>query len=198
MKNSPNVYIIAGSNGSGKTTFALEYLPKYAGQVDFINADLIAKGLSPLDADKMVFKASRIFLERIQEVAATKIDFAFETTLSGKTYVHLIRKIKSLGYRVSLFYLWIPNHALAIERIKGRVLEGGHNVPEAIVRRRFKKTLVNLFHNYLRLTDHLTIFDNSSEKPRTIFERDKSGSRCIDQRLCDQIMDEVNWHEENK
>lgn len=195
MKKQPHVYIIAGSNGSGKTTFALEYIPKYAGQVDFINADLIARGLSPLDADKMAFRASRIFLDRIREVSESKIDFAFETTLSGRAYVHALRKMKDLGYQITMFYLWIPNYHLAIRRIKGRVLEGGHNVPESIVRRRFTRTLKNLFHVYYPVIDRLVIFDNSLREPHMVFEKTEGGTRRLDPDLCDKIMSEVDWNE---
>ncbi|OGR86501.1 MAG: hypothetical protein A3A86_03950 [Elusimicrobia bacterium RIFCSPLOWO2_01_FULL_60_11] len=195
MRRHPKVYIIAGSNGSGKTTFAMEYLPKHVGQVDFINADLIARGLSPLDADNMDFKASRIFLERIKEVAKSGKDFAFETTLSGKTYVPLLKKMKGMGYFISMFYLWIPNSALALQRIKGRVLEGGHDVPDAIVRRRFKKTLWNLFHVYDQLLDQLMIFDNSSEEPRALFEQAGHRNQIFDQELYSRILNEVKQYE---
>ena len=192
----PTVYIIAGSNGAGKTTFARKYLPKFAGRhIDFINADLIASGLSPLNSDKMVIQASRIVLQRIKELSMSKEDFAFETTLSGRSYSVLLQRIKKMGYRVHLYYLWIPNSKLAIERIKGRVLEGGHNVPVEVVRRRFSKTLINLFHVYLPLIDYLAMVENSSKNPRTVFERVGQTTHYIDLKLSQQIMKEGNWHE---
>lgn len=194
-KAHPTVYIIAGANGSGKTTFALEFLPEIVGPIDFINADLIAKGLSPFDSDKMVIQAGRLFLNRIKELIILKKDFAFETTLSGRSYLTMIKEMKRLGYKIRLYYLWIPNYQLAVERIRNRVHEGGHNVPEPIVKRRFYKTLSNLFHLYLPLINYLEIFDNSSQKPRSIFEREELKSKCIDLKFCNDIMKEVNWNE---
>lgn len=197
-KKHPTLYIIAGSNGAGKTTFALKYLPKHVGDVDFINADLIAKGLSPLASDTMVIQASRIFLKRIKELSRQRINFAFETTLSGRSYYKVLQSMKNLGYKIHMFYLWVPNYKLAIERIKSRVEEGGHNVPSSIVKRRFSRTLTNLFHIYLPLIDYLAIFENSSQNPRIVLESFGKLTQYIDIEICERIKREANWSEEEK
>jgi len=119
MKKS-NLYIIAGPNGSGKTTFAKEFLPQYVKCPNFINADMIAQGLAPFSPQTVAIKAGRLLLSQIQEYSSKKVDFAFETTLSGKTYATLLKKLKNTGYEVHLFFLWIPNANLALERIKER------------------------------------------------------------------------------
>lgn len=129
MKNNKNVYIIAGPNGSGKTTFANKFLPNYAVCQNFVNADLIAQGLSPFSPRVFAIKAGRIVLEQINGFAERGVDFGFETTLSGKSYANLLKKLKVKGFKLHLFFLWIPNSQLAIARIKERVLSGGHAVP---------------------------------------------------------------------
>src|SRR2546422_7682257 len=140
-RKSANCYIIAGPNGAGKTTFATEFLPRYADCRNFINADLIARGLSPFDPDAAMLRAGRTVLERIAEFTEARTDFAFETTLSGRTYLLLLRRMKKVGFRLHMFYLWIPTAELALLRIHDRVESGGHNVPERDVRRRFGRTL---------------------------------------------------------
>lgn len=128
MRRRPaNCYIIAGPNGAGKTTFAMEFLPLYANCRNFINADLIARGLSPFDPNAALFRAGRTLLERIAEFTEARTDFAFETTLSGRAYVPLLRRVKKAGFRLHLFYLWIPSAELALLRIRDRVESGGHN-----------------------------------------------------------------------
>ncbi len=174
----PNCYIIAGPNGAGKTTFATEFLPRHANCRNFINADLIAHGLSPFDPDAGMLRAGRTVLERIAEFTGARTDFAFETTLSGRTYVPLLRGVKMAGFRLHMFYLWIPSPELALLRIRDRVESGGHNVPERDVRRRFGRTLGNLFTLYRPLLDTLHFFDNSSDPPRLIF-KDESGQTTI-------------------
>ncbi len=174
----PNCYIIAGPNGAGKTTFATEFLPFYANCRNFINADLIARGLSPFDPDAGMLRAGRTVLERIAEFTEARTDFAFETTLSGRSYVPLLRSVKKAGFRLHMFYLWIPSPELALLRIRDRVASGGHNVPERDVRRRFGRTLGNLFTLYRPLLDTLHLFDNSSAVPRLIF-KDESGQTTI-------------------
>jgi predicted ABC-type ATPase len=174
----PNCYIIAGPNGAGKTTFATEFLPLYANCRNFINADLIARGLSPFDPDAGMLRAGRTVLERIAEFTQARTEFAFETTLSGRSYVPLLRGVKKAGFRLHMFYLWIPSPELALLRIRDRVASGGHNVPERDVRRRFGRTLGNLFTLYRPLLDTLHFFDNSSDTPRLIF-KDESGETTI-------------------
>ena len=187
MTKRPKVYLIAGSNGAGKTTFANEFLPQFVGPVDFVNADLIAQGLSPFDPSKMEIRAARMVLERVSELSRQSKDFAFETTLSGRSYATIINRMKSQGYQIHMYYLWIPNYQLALQRIKERVMEGGHNVPVSVVRRRFEKTSQNLFNVYLPLLDHLIIFDNSSVKPKAIYEKNESLETIINAPLFNKI-----------
>ena len=136
-----NVYIIAGPNGSGKTTFARLFLPDYAKCPHFINADLIAQGLAPFEPRTAAMQSGKLVLQQIDEHVRRGVDFAFETTLAGKTYVRLLRELRAKGYNVHLFFLWIPSPELATARIKDRVTEGGHHVPPEDVRRRFERGL---------------------------------------------------------
>jgi len=124
----PNLYIVAGPNGAGKTTFAREFLPNYAECLEFVNADLIAGGLSPFYPERAAIRAGRLMLEQIRLLASQDRDFGFETTLSGKTYVRLLTNLKAQGYRIHLYFLWIKNVDIAIERIADRVRRGGHSV----------------------------------------------------------------------
>ena len=163
-----NVHIIAGPNGSGKTTFAKKFLPKYCAH--FINADLIAQGLSPFSPVVAAMKAGRLVLKEIEEMSGKGVSFAFETTLSGKTYRSLLNKLKGLGYRIHLFFLWIPNSGLALERIKDRVASGGHDVPAVDVRRRFRRSIDNFFKVYEPLLDTWILYDNSGAEPLLVAE----------------------------
>ncbi len=163
-----NLYIIAGPNGSGKTTFAKKFLPKYC--THFINADLIAQGLSPFSPVIAAMKAGRLVLKEIEEMSEKGVNFAFETTLSGKTYLSLLNKLKAKGYRTHIFFLWIPNSNLALERIKDRVAGGGHNVPAVDVRRRFHRSIDNFFKVYEPLLDTWMLYDNSESEPRLVAE----------------------------
>jgi predicted ABC-type ATPase len=140
-----SLYIVAGPNGAGKTTFAREFLPNYVECLEFVNADLIASGLSPFSPERAAMRAGRLMLERIHFLADRATDFGFETTLSGKSYVRLLKDLKSRGYRIYLYFLWVDNVDIALERVAERVQRGGHNVPENIVRRRFNRGLPNLF-----------------------------------------------------
>jgi len=169
---NPQIYIIAGPNGGGKTTFAREFLPHYAKCYEFVNADLIAEGLSPFAAPAAAFRAGRLMLEQIYLLAQRRVDFAFETTLSGKSYLPLLRKLKKQGYSLHVFYLWIPSVDLALARIADRVRLGGHDVPEVIVRRRFSKCLWNLFHLYRPLLNSWLNLATTTERPRAIAGED--------------------------
>lgn len=169
---APNLYIIAGPNGSGKTTFAKEFLPQYVKCPNFINADMIAQGLSPFSPEGAAIKAGRILLEQFREYSNKKMNFAFETTLSGKTYALLFKKLKREGYAIHLFFLWIPNANLALERIKERVIKGGHNIPTSDVRRRFTRSIQNFLSIYNPLVDSWSLFDNSNIKPHLIANKE--------------------------
>jgi predicted ABC-type ATPase len=160
-----SLYIIAGPNGAGKTIFAKEFLPNYVECSEFVNADLIASGLSPFLPERAAIKASRLMLERIHFLADHGTDFGFETTLSGKSYVRLLKDLKSRGYRIHLYFLWVDNVDIALGRVADRVQRGGHNVPEEIVRRRFNRGLPNLFNLYRPILDFWAIFDNSTHHP---------------------------------
>lgn len=163
-------YIVAGPNGAGKTTFARTYLPVEADCLNFMNADLIAAGISPLKPESAAIEAGKIFLKRIDSMAKSGATFAFETTLSGRNYIDRIKKWKSKGYRIVLFYLKLPSVDLAIERVKNRVKEGGHDVPEVDIRRRFTKSWGNFINHYQKLADRWAVFDNSQEEPILIEE----------------------------
>jgi len=177
MKNKA-VYIIAGPNGSGKTTFARLFLPDYVNCPNFVNADLIAQGLAPFEPRAAAIKAGKLVLQQIHDYASRSVDFAFETTLSGKSYVDLLTELKSKGYAPHLFFLWIPSPELAIARIKDRVAEGGHHVSAEDVRRRFARGINNFFNLYESLLDSWMLFDNSKAKPVLIAKR-RNGHREV-------------------
>lgn len=140
---NPSLYVIAGPNGAGKTTFAREFLPNYADCKNFINADLIAEGVSPFSPETVAFRAGRLMIQEIGLYAKNRDSFGFETTLSGRSHLGLIRDLKKQRYEVHFFFLWIPTVNLALTRVRARVLAGGHNVPEAVVRRRFDRSIRN-------------------------------------------------------
>jgi predicted ABC-type ATPase len=188
----PNYYIIAGSNGAGKTTFATEFLPSYAHCSNFINPDLIAGGLSPFDPAAAMTRAGRLVLEQIHRNVRARTDFAFETTLSGRSYAPLLKKMRAADYRLHMFYLWIPDPDLALGRIHERVRGGGHDVPAIDVRRRFHRSLRNLFTLYRASMDLLQVFDNSLEAPRLIFMQERGKTTVYDNSLYQKICAEVN------
>lgn len=165
MEAFPRIIIIAGPNGAGKTTFAREFLPKEAQLPVFINADLIAAGLSPFKPEIAAIQAGRIMLTEITEKAAKRESFAFETTLSGHGYARHIPEWRKAGYRVELFFLSLDAPETAIARVKARVAQGGHDVPEATIRRRFASGINNFHHIYKPLVDVWMLYDNSGNEP---------------------------------
>ena len=163
--SAERVLIIAGSNGVGKTTFAREFLPTEANCGTFINANLIAAGLSPFAPETAAMKAGRLMLAGIEEQVSKGAGFAFETTLSGKHYVRRIKDWKRRGYRVSLYFLRLESPELAIRRVANRVRSGGHHIPESVIRRRFETSLFNFETLYKPLVDDWMLFDNSQSEP---------------------------------
>ena len=143
---APNLYIVAGPNGAGKTTFAREFLPNHAECLEFVNADLIAGGLSPFYPEKVAIRAGRLMLAQIHLLASQNRNFGFETTLAGKSYVRFLTNIKAQGYRIHLYFLWVKNVDIAIERTADRVRRGGHSISEDVVRRRFSRGIPNFFN----------------------------------------------------
>ncbi len=166
----PLCLIIAGPNGAGKTTFATEFLPREASILHFVNADLIAAGLSPLRPSSAALTAGRVFLSELDRLTAGRQDFAFESTLSGLTYVERIRHWKKSGYRINLIYLRLDSPEVALKRIASRVKEGGHHVPAADVRRRFVRSWRNFESVYLPLSDACWLYDANVRPPVLIKE----------------------------
>ena len=167
-RNLKKIIIIAGPNGAGKTTFAREFLPAEAQTLSFINADLIAAGLAPFNPDSASFKAGRLMLEEIDECVNAGHSFAFETTLSGLTYLKKIAVWQALGYRVKLWFLSLPDADMAVSRVARRVSQGGHNIPEEVIRRRFKAGLANFHNNYSKVVNSWALYDSSGMNPRLI------------------------------
>ncbi|MEI8294570.1 MAG: zeta toxin family protein [bacterium] len=162
---SKKIIIIAGPNGAGKTTFARSFLPEEAQCPRFINADLIAAGLSPFAPETAALKAGRLMLEEIAECVRKEQSFAFETTLSGQGYLGRIKKWRAQGYHVSLYFLSLPNAETAIARVQERVRQGGHDIPETVIRRRFAAGLRNFHTAYKSLVNAWALFDNMGETP---------------------------------
>jgi predicted ABC-type ATPase len=166
----PVCIVIAGPNGAGKTTFAREFLPKDTRVVHFVNADLIASGLSPLRPEVAAVAAGRLFLKELDRLAKARLDFAFESTLSGLVYLSRLKRWKAAGYRIEIVYLRLSSPRLALRRIAARVKQGGHNVARADVLRRFNRSWNNFEKFYRLLADAWSVYDNSGRNPR-ILER---------------------------
>ncbi len=165
------LYIIAGCNGAGKTTASFTILPEILDCKEFVNADEIAKGLSPFQPEKVSFEAGRIMLKRINELLSIRENFAFETTLATRSYKNKIIEAKEKEYRVTLLFFWLQNIELAKERVKIRVSEGGHNIEPDIIERRYIKGIKNLFDIYLPIVDGALIFDNSEGKHELVADK---------------------------
>jgi predicted ABC-type ATPase len=170
--NDKNLYIIAGCNGAGKTTASFTILVDTLDCKEFVNADEIAKGLSPFQPEKVSFEAGRIMLNRINELLHKEINFSFETSLSTRSYKNFVLKAQQQGYKVTLLFFWLQTIELAKERVKTRVLEGGHNIPVDVIERRYFRGIQNLFGIYLNIVDAALIFDNSFGNHQLIAQTD--------------------------
>ena len=165
------LYVISGCNGAGKTTASFTILPEILSCKEFVNADEIAKGLSPFQPEKVSFEAGRIMIKRINELLEANQTFAFETTLATKSYRGKIIKAKKQNYNVTLLFFWLENVDLAIKRVRTRVLEGGHNIDTDVIKRRYINGIKNLFEIYVDIADEVLIFDNSFGAPELIAEK---------------------------
>src|ERR1700761_957880 len=157
----PNIYVIAGPNGAGKSTMAQVLLSEEFHCAEFVNADVIARGLSAFNPEGAALEAGRVMLQRLDELARQRVDFAFETTLASRTFAPRIRKSQEEGYKCHLFFAWLPHPDMAVDRVASRVAAGGHHVPEADIRRRYERGVANFLHLYMELADVWEVYDNS-------------------------------------
>ena len=184
----PNLYIIAGPNGAGKTTASYTLLPEMLGCVNFVNADEIARGLSPFSPDTVDVQAARIMLYRIDELLSQKADFGIETTLATRSYVQLVKRAQVLGYKVHLLFFCLETPEQAIQRVAQRVSNGGHGIPEDVIRRRFKRGIDNLVHLYLPICDSVLIYNNI-KTPAQLIARKKSLRENV------EVVEDVMWNQ---
>lgn len=187
----PHCWIIAGPNGAGKTTFALNFLPNVAHSKNFINADLIAAGLSPLAPERELVTASRLFLKAIDDCIKSEENFAFETTLSGRSYLRLIEQLQQSGWKVTLVYLALPDVEMSSQRVAERVAHGGHNIAHADIIRRFPRSLKNLLREFSYQVDHCWCFMNSTQQPELIFEQTGQVRNIANQSLYQVLLREA-------
>ena len=176
MVSQPQVIVIAGPNGAGKSTTAPEIVRKGFGINEFVNADTIARGLSEFAPEQVAFSAGRIFLERVRGLALEGASFAFETTLATRSFLPMLKRMQARSYEVHIIFLWLPTAEMAVERVGARVRNGGHSVPEEVVRRRYVRGLENFFNIYRPIADSWLMLDNSSRHaPRAIAWRNAGG-----------------------
>jgi predicted ABC-type ATPase len=164
----PNLYIIAGCNGAGKTTASFTVLPEILKCKEFVNADSIAAGLSPFNPESVALEAGRLMLQRINTLLEENVDFAFETTLSTRSYATFIKKARAAGYTVTLLYFWLNSPEFAMSRVAERVERGGHNIPEDIIKRRYYRGIYNLLKLYIPICNIWTVLNNMSAVPEEI------------------------------
>lgn len=187
-KKRPICYVIAGPNGAGKTTFALNYLPEIAGCRNFVNADLIAYGISPLDSVSVQYDAGRFFLNEVHNNINKRVNFAFETTLAGRSHINLLKKLKQENWLIVLFFLWIPDADFSKDRVRQRVKEGGHDIPDDAIYRRYPRIMYNLIDIYMPLCDKVSCYDNSNPEPVLIFDQDEQGSNMVNKEIYNEIL----------
>lgn len=164
------LYVIAGSNGAGKTTASYTILPEILDCKEFVNADEIARGLSPFQPEKSRIEAGRLMLKRVKKLLGSGENFAFETTLATRSHLNLVKHAKERGYLVTLLFLWLYSSDLAVSRVKNRVKEGGHDISEEVIRRRYKSGLQNFFKLFLPVVDNWLFIDNSGEQYEIVAE----------------------------
>jgi predicted ABC-type ATPase len=185
----PDLYVIGGPNGAGKTTLALRLFPDVLKSNEFVNADFVAKGLSAFNTESVAVAAGRLMLKRVQELRSLKKSFAFETTLASRSLIPFLEECKSDKYRITLIYVWVESPEVALERVRKRVKEGGHSIPDEVVRRRYERSISNLIDFYLPLADEWRMYDNTHAKPRVIGYKDFGQEVTVEHaESMDQIM----------
>ena len=184
----PDLYIISGCNGSGKTTASYTILPEILNCMEFVNADNIAYGLSPFNPESAALESGRIMLKRIRELMVARVDFAFETTLSTRSYVSLVKQAQQAGYRVSLLYFWLGSPELAIARVAKRVSNGGHHIPADVIRRRYYRGIYNLYKLYMPVCDKWTLIANMDLSPQVIAKYDSTGKMIFNKNTWDTMI----------
>ena len=191
VRTDKNIYIIAGCNGAGKTTASYNILPEILDCKEFVNADEIARGLSPFQPERVAFEAGRLMLLRIEELMKMEMDFAIETTLATKIYVQKIQRAQAEGYTVSLLFFWLPTADMAKERVRLRVSEGGHHIADDVIERRYISGIKNLFGLYMPICDSMTLFDNSDEIPILVMKKSSRGIQIFDEPVFDKIKNQL-------
>ncbi len=184
------LYVIAGCNGAGKTTASYTILPEILDCKEFVNADEIARGLSPFQPERAGIQAGRLMLTRIKSLLESGENFAFETTLSTKSYVNFLKVAKDKGYQITLLFFWLNSVDLAISRVKTRVKEGGHNIPENVIRRRYKGGLTNFFELYITIVDNWMLINNSGEPYEIVAEGSTDGIEIANNELWENLKNE--------
>ncbi len=185
-QQSPNVVVVAGPNGSGKSTAAPALLRDYLGITEFVNADVIAQGLSGFAAENAAMQAGRVMLERLRELAGQNADFAFETTLASRTFAPRLEELRDAGYRTHLLFLWLPSPEMAVARVASRVQQGGHDVPDEVVIRRYHAGLRNFFQLYVPIVDAWMVFDNSRREGYELIATGRKHAEIV-------VADEASW-----
>lgn len=184
------LYVIAGCNGAGKTTASYTILPEILDCKEFVNADEIARGLSPFQPERAGIQAGRLMLTRIKTLLESGENFAFETTLSTKTYVNFLKVAKEKGYQITLLFFWLNSVELAISRVKTRVKEGGHNIPENVIIRRYEGGLKNFFELYIPIVDNWMLVNNSGEPYEIIAEGSSDSIEITNSELWENLKKE--------
>ncbi|QJB39902.1 zeta toxin family protein [Chitinophaga oryzae] len=192
----PNLYIIAGCNGAGKTTASYTILPEILHCREFVNADNIAAGLSPFNPESVAVEAGRLMLKRIHQLLEEKADFAFETTLATRSYQSLIKKAKAEGYRVTLLYFWLSSPELAKRRVASRVKKGGHNIPDEVIERRYYRGIYNLIYLYIPISDNWIVVKNENAEPEEIGSGNENKEKVIKNNdIWEVILKQSNHHD---
>jgi len=193
MTNTPQLYIISGCNGAGKTTASYTILPEILECKEFVNADEIARGLSPFQPEKVAIEAGKIMIRRIDELLREKTNFAIETTLASRTYKNTILSAREKGYNITLVYFWLNNVELAKERVKNRVKEGGHNIDSQVIDRRYYAGIKNLFDIYLPIVDIALIYDNSNIQHIFIAKKEfENDIQIIENQIFNKILEKYD------